>query len=87
MPLRHLISALRWLEIPTKGGEPMVALRCPCEQGKELWGEVWWAGGQPRWVFFDDRKTGVVWSEQVTYCPECGSRLERDTLRPVTPPT
>jgi hypothetical protein len=65
----------------------MVALRCPCEQGKELWGEVWWAGGQSRWVFFDDRKTGVIWSEQVTYCPECGTQLERDTLRPVTPAT
>jgi hypothetical protein len=71
----------------TKGGESMVALRCPCEQGKELWGELWWAGGQSRWVFFDDRKTGVIWSEQATYCPECGSRLERDTLRSVNSPT
>jgi len=38
-------------------------------------------------VFFDDRKTGVIWSEQATYCPECGSRLERDALRSVTPVT
>jgi hypothetical protein len=64
----------------------MVALRCPCEQGKELWGEIWWDGAQSRWVFFEAHKTGVMWFERVTYCPECGSRLERDTLRSVAPP-
>ena len=63
----------------------MVALRCPCEKNKELWGELWWAGGQYQWVFFDHQKTGVTCSEQVTYCPECGSQLERDDLRLVKP--
>jgi hypothetical protein len=37
-------------------------------------------------VFFEAHKTGVMWFERVTYCPECGSRLERDALRSVTPP-
>ena len=55
----------------------MVALRCPGEQGRELWGELWWAGGQYRWVFFDEHKTGVTYSEQVAYCPECGGQLEQ----------
>ena len=65
----------------------MVTLRCPCERGKELWGELWWAGEEHRWIFFDDRKAGVIWSEQVTYCQECGSQLERDALRLETPAT
>ena len=64
----------------------MVALRCPCERGRELWGELWWAGGgQYRWVFFDNHEAGAAFSERVTYCPECGRRLERDTVRPVKP--
>ena len=65
----------------------MVALRCPCERGQELWGELWWAGGQYRWVFLDDEKTSVTYSEQVTYCPGCGKQLERGTLKPVKPAT
>jgi hypothetical protein len=41
----------------------MVALRCPCERSHELWGELWWAGGQYQWVFFDDLKTSETYSE------------------------
>jgi hypothetical protein len=61
----------------------MVALRCPCERSHELWGELWWAGGQYQWVFFDDLKTSETYSEALTYCPECGRQLERHTLRSV----
>ena len=64
----------------------MVTPRCPCEEGKELWGEMWWAGRQSRWVFFDGRKNGVIWSEPTTYCLDCGCRHERDALRSVTTP-
>ena len=63
----------------------MVALRCPCERGNELWGELWWAGGQYQWVFFDDLKMSETYSEALTYCPECGRQLERHTLRSVKP--
>jgi hypothetical protein len=59
----------------------MVTLRCPCQQSHELWGELWWVGGQHQWVFFDDLKTSETYSEQVTYCPACGRRLERKNLR------
>jgi len=36
-------------------------------------------------VFFDDLQTSETYSEQVTYCPECGRQLERDTLRSAKP--
>ncbi len=58
----------------------MVTPRCPCEQGKELWGEMWWAGRQSRWVFFDGRKNGVIWCAPMMYCLDCGYRHERDGL-------
>ena len=63
----------------------MVTLRCTCEQSHELWGELWWAGGQYQWVFYDDLKTSETYSEAVTYCPECGRQLERHTLRSIKP--
>jgi hypothetical protein len=34
----------------------MAALRCACEQGTDIWGEVWWVGDRHRWLFFDDGK-------------------------------
>ena len=77
---------LRWHEMPRKGDEPMVTPRCPCEQGKESWGETWWAGRQSRWVFFDGRKNGVIWCEPLMYCLDCGYRHERDAHRSVTTP-
>jgi len=61
----------------------MVALRCPCEQGQDLWGEFWWTGEQYQWVFFDDHQISETYSEQVMYCPECGRQLERKTLMSV----
>jgi len=36
-------------------------------------------------VFYDDLKTSETYSEQVSYCPECGRELERKTLRSVKP--
>ena len=43
-------------------------------------GELWWAGGQYQWVFFDEHKTSVSYGKQVTYCPECGRQVERKSL-------
>jgi hypothetical protein len=45
----------------------MVALRCTCEQGTNLWGEFWWIEGEHRWVFFDDEKTSETYAEQLPY--------------------
>ena len=58
----------------------MVVLRCPCEKKHQLWGELWWAGGQYQWVFFDEHKSSVSYGKQVTYCPECGRQVERKNL-------
>jgi hypothetical protein len=63
----------------------MVALRCTCEQGTNLWGEFWWIEGEHRWVFFDDEKTSETYGEELTHCPECGRSLERKALRATTP--
>jgi hypothetical protein len=63
----------------------LVALRCTCEQGTNLWGEFWWIEGEHRWVFFDDEKTSETYAEQLTHCPECGRSLERKGLRATTP--
>ncbi len=81
-----VLPAARQQQGPRKGDEPMVTPRCPCEQGKELWGEMWWAGRQSRWVFFDGRKNGVIWCAPMMYCLDCGYRHERDGLRSVTTP-
>jgi hypothetical protein len=58
----------------------MAALRCPCEQRHELWGEFWWLGGKHQWLFFDDLQTSETYSEQVKRCPACGRWLERKDL-------
>ena len=63
----------------------MVALRCPCQQSHEMWGELWWARGQYQWVFYDDLKTSETYAEQVMYCPQCGRQLDRKILRSVKP--
>jgi hypothetical protein len=63
----------------------MVALRCTCEQGTNLWGEFWWIEGEHRWVFFDDEKTSETYAEELTHCPECGRSLERKGLRATAP--
>jgi hypothetical protein len=55
----------------------MVALRCPCQQGSEVWAEFWWTGAEHRWVFFDDDERSETYAEQVERCPACGKPLER----------
>jgi hypothetical protein len=65
--------------------ELMAALHCPCQQGIDIWGEVWWVGGQHRWVFFDDEKTSETYAKQITRCPGCGKTLERKQLRAAVP--
>ena len=75
-----------YLRIYTRdGGADVVALRCVCEQGTELWGEFWWIEGEHRWVFFDDEKTSETYGEQITHCPGCGRSLERKGLRARSP--
>jgi hypothetical protein len=59
----------------------MVGLYCTCSEKHRLWGELWWDGGGPRWVFFDDRDKSETYAEQVEYCPTCGRLLERNDLR------
>jgi hypothetical protein len=63
----------------------MVALRCTCQQGPELWGEFWWSEGEHRWVLFDDERTRETYTEYITHCPGCGRPLERKALRPTNP--
>jgi len=60
----------------------MAPLRCSCEQGRAIWGELWWVGGRHRWVFFDAEKTSETYAQQVTRCRGCGKTLERTELRP-----
>jgi hypothetical protein len=43
-------------------------------------GELWWTGGEHRWVFFDDEKTSETYTEQVEPCPACGRGLERKEM-------
>ena len=59
----------------------MAALRCSCEQGTDIWGEVWWVGDRHRWIFFDDGKTSDTYAERITRCVGCGKTLERKELR------
>ena len=63
----------------------MVALRCTCEQGTNLWGEFWWIEGEHRWMFFDAEKTSETYGEELTHCPKCGRSLERKGLRATSP--
>ena len=62
----------------------MVALQCPCQQGPEVWGELWWTGGEHRWVFFDDEKTSETYAEEIERCPACGRGLERKEMSKVS---
>ncbi|CAA9397648.1 MAG: hypothetical protein AVDCRST_MAG22-985 [uncultured Rubrobacteraceae bacterium] len=64
----------------------MAALRCRCERGSEIWGEVWWGEGGPRWVFFDDARGSETYAEHLTNCPGCGRSLDREALRKVSDP-
>jgi hypothetical protein len=59
----------------------MVVLYHPCPESYRLWGELWWVGGEHRWVFFDDLQNSDTYAEQVEYCPACGRPLERKNLR------
>src|SRR5687768_10401589 len=47
-----------------EGGRAMVMLRCPCQQGSDVWGEFWWTGGGHRWVFFDDDERSETYAEE-----------------------
>jgi hypothetical protein len=58
----------------------MAPLRCPCQQGTDIWGELWWIGGEHRWVFFDDDKRSETYAEQVEHCLRCGKQLQRKNL-------
>jgi len=58
----------------------MVVLYCPCPERHRLWGELWWAEENHRWVFFDDLQKSETYAEQVEYCPTCGRPLERKDL-------
>ena len=61
----------------------MARLHCSCRRGVDVWGEVWWAGGGLRWVFFDDEKTSETYSQGIGSCPGCGKAFERkDMLSP-----
>jgi hypothetical protein len=82
----HVLLRILLLPEIHNGWRPdMVALRCTCEQGTNLWGEFWWIEGEHRWVFFDDEKKSETYAEQLTHCPECGRSLERKGLRVTTP--
>jgi hypothetical protein len=59
----------------------MVALRCTCRQGEDVWGEVWWAGGGHRWVFFDDDRTSETYTERIGSCAGCGKPFERKEMQ------
>jgi hypothetical protein len=61
----------------------MVALRCPCHQGPEVWAELWWTGEEHRWVFFDDDKRSETYAAQIERCPACGRRLDREEMAKV----
>ena len=61
----------------------MAALRCSCERGTDIWGEIWWVGGTHRWVFFDDGKMSETYAEQITRCPGCKETLEHKKLRAI----
>jgi hypothetical protein len=63
-----------------EGGKAMVMLRCPCEQGSDVWGELWWTGNGHRWVFFDDDKRSDTYATEVERCPACDRRLEREGM-------
>lgn len=73
------ITAQELLDLQ-KGGDVMVALRCSCDEGAEVWGELWWRGGEHRWVFFDDDKKSETYAEQIERCPACGRRLRRKEM-------
>ncbi len=63
----------------------MAVLYHPCPQRHRLWGELWWVGGEHRWVFFDDLANSNTYAEQVEYCPACGRPLERKGLSMMGP--
>ena len=58
----------------------MVALLCSCEHKHEVWGELWWVGGEHDWVFFDYFRRSGTRGERLNSCPGCGKRLERRNL-------
>ena len=43
----------------------MAALRCSCEQGTDIWGEVWWVDDRHRWIFFDNGKTSDTYADEL----------------------
>ncbi len=58
----------------------MAALRCPCQQGSKIWGELWWSGGDHQWMFFGDEKTSQTYTQNLTHCPGCERMLVRENL-------
>ena len=49
----------------------------PMSAGAGSVGELWWTGGEDRWVFFDDDRSSETYAEQVEHGPACGRRLEQ----------
>jgi hypothetical protein len=64
----------------------VATLRCPCEQKHKIWGELWWTGDKHEWAFVDDLETSETYTENITYCPGCGRRLERKNLKSAVDP-
>jgi hypothetical protein len=81
----HTQLQLLRMEPMWEGGELMALLRCPCQQGTDIWGEFWWVSGGHQWVFFDDEKSSETYAEQVEHCPGCGTQLERKNLTMMHP--
>ena len=77
-PRLLLLHRLQYTEQNRKGNKLMVALRCRCQKKYEIWGELWWVGGEHEWMFFDDVETSETYTEQITHCPACGRPLEQD---------
>jgi hypothetical protein len=67
-----------------EGDEPVAWLYCSCEQQYQIWGEFWWTGEKHDWIFFDDREWSETYTEQLTQCPACEQRLERENLGRMT---
>ena len=56
---------------PKEAGHGDVAV--PMSAGAGSVGELWWTGGEHRWVFFDDDRSSETYAEQVEHAPRAAS--------------